>query len=178
MAYAENLLYSSSWLRQRVKRWARIWKVPGIERRIQISFNARLKSSLGRSDIRKGVVSLNLSLKQQTRQKFLEVVCHEVAHFAVFELYGKNAKPHGSEWRHLMDIAGFEPSTFICINKKQAELINTRKSEWIFEHRCPVCQMVRFSSKAVSRWKCGDCVRAGLDGHLIVTKRPKTGKKK
>src|SRR5262245_2368048 len=103
MLLTENLLDSSSWLRQSMKHWGELWKLPGIEKRIQINFNARLKSSLGRSNVRKGTISLNLILKLQDRQKLLEVVCHEAAHVAVFEIYGKNTKPHGQEWQRLVD---------------------------------------------------------------------------
>lgn len=177
MILTDNLIGSPSWLREWVKNWGELWEVPGIEKRIQINFNSRLKSSLGSSNIREGLISLNLILKQQDRQKLLEVVCHEVAHVAVFEIYGENSKPHGSEWQRLMNIAGFKPSTLICINKQPGELINLRNNEWIFEHRCPVCQMVRLSSRAVRGWKCRDCVQSGLDGHLIITTRPKQGRK-
>ena len=38
-----------------------------------------------------------------------EVVCHEFAHAAVDERYGRRGRPHGREWRSLMRLAGREP---------------------------------------------------------------------
>jgi SprT protein len=98
------------------------------------------------------------------------VLCHELAHLAVHRLHGRSAKPHGPEWRALMQAAGYPPVTSLCrvVTDQSAD---RRLSPSQFEHRCPVCQMVRLARRRVSAWRCANCVAAGLPGELIVTRQ-------
>ncbi len=47
--------------------------------------------------------------------------------------------------------------------------IRTRPT-WL--HRCPVCQASRSARRAVHRWRCAACVRAGLNGLLLIERVP------
>jgi hypothetical protein len=38
-----------------------------------------------------------------------EVLCHELAHVAVYRLHGRAVRPHGPEWKGLVAAAGFKP---------------------------------------------------------------------
>lgn len=53
----------------------------------------------------------NAQLYQENREDFLrQTVAHEVAHLLVWQLYGKQAAPHGAQWAHLMhSLYGLEP---------------------------------------------------------------------
>jgi predicted SprT family Zn-dependent metalloprotease len=162
---------SSSRLQKQICSWGQLWKTPNIENRIQVVFDPRLSRSLGCSDTRKKIIRLNVGLKNVRRKELLEVVCHEAAHIAVVEIYGNVVRPHGFEWQHLMRLAGFAPTTSIRLKRHQHQVRSAEKRELTFEHRCPVCQMMRLARRAVKGWKCAACIRAGLDGHLIITKR-------
>jgi ribosomal protein L37AE/L43A len=37
-----------------------------------------------------------------------------------------------------------------------------------YEHRCPVCQSVRYANTARPRWRCLECDDAGLEATLAI----------
>lgn len=47
-------------------------------------------------------------LAEHPRQMLEETVPHEVAHVVVFRIYGRSVRPHGPEWRALMQAFGVE----------------------------------------------------------------------
>ncbi|WP_197474995.1 SprT-like domain-containing protein, partial [Oleiphilus sp. HI0079] len=48
-------------------------------------------------------IRLNASMLEAYGQRFItETIGHEVAHFIVFQLYGRNVRPHGKEWQSVM----------------------------------------------------------------------------
>jgi predicted SprT family Zn-dependent metalloprotease len=101
-----------------------------------------------------------------------EVLCHELAHLAVYRLHGGSARPHGPEWRQLMAAVGVASlATARTCAVVRPTKPNARKDyRSRFEHRCPVCQMVRFARRPVRSWRCAGCVAAGLPGLLTVTR--------
>lgn len=142
-------------------RWASLWRLPGLEHRVSISFSPRMRRCLGRCMPQQGIIRLNPRLVRDPPM-LLEVVCHELAHAAVFELYGRKVRPHGVEWAALMRAAGFEPRVRV---------------HWPFagqgarfEHRCPVCQASRIGGRRVRQWRCVTCLRAGRGGRLEITR--------
>jgi predicted SprT family Zn-dependent metalloprotease len=152
-----------------ITRWATLWGVPGISRRIEVIFSDRLRRSLGRCVPAKGIVRLNARL-QLVPALLVEVLCHEVAHVAAYELHGQRCRPHGREWKALMRTAGFEPS----VRARPTDIAPAPRPPshraLTFEHRCPVCQAVRLARRPVPQWRCAVCVRDGLDGRLLILK--------
>lgn len=58
----------------------------------------------------KGMIRFNPWLLLRHSQDFIEqTVPHETAHWLVFCLFGTKARPHGPEWRHLMEMFGADP---------------------------------------------------------------------
>lgn len=56
-------------------------------------------------------VRLNAALLiSHPREMLEETVPHEIAHVAVYRLYGRHAKPHGAEWKALMQAFGVDAS--------------------------------------------------------------------
>lgn len=159
-------------LTTRLHRWANQWglrwKLPGLKDRIIVEFSPRMRVSLGRSYPQRGLVRLHPSV--ETDDALLrEVLCHEVAHVAVFELHGTKCQPHGPEWQALVRAAGFEPHVRCKhVGSQAAQKLGGRIAPF-FEHRCPVCQAVRHARRRVSRWRCAACVAAGLDGEMCIT---------
>ncbi|MBE2895807.1 SprT family zinc-dependent metalloprotease [Pasteurellaceae bacterium HPA106] len=49
-------------------------------------------------------IRLNRTLLEQNPEEFIrETVPHELAHLIVYQHYGRRAKPHGQEWRFVME---------------------------------------------------------------------------
>ena len=159
----------SDWLGS-IARWGELWGVPGIERRVQVTFSARLRRSLGRCAPTQGTVRLNVRLLKSTAALLVEVLCHELAHVAVYELHSRRCRPHGPEWAALMRAAGFEPRARARLTHDVSALLVAPRRGSQYEHRCPVCRAVRFARRPVRQWRCVACLTAGLDGHLLISK--------
>jgi len=157
-------------LQSSLEHWAALWGVTGLEERLTITFSRRLRSSLGRCSPVNGEVRLAAFLLDSPRELLDEVVCHEAAHAAVYELHGRRVKPHGHEWKGLMQGAGYEPKARIKFADLPQAVRVTTDRRMFWEHRCPVCQARRIARRPVRAWRCAACFTAGLDGVLIITR--------
>lgn len=156
-------------LRRKVGAWVILWGVPDLKRFVTFSFSGSLRGTLARCRPAEGRIVLRECLSGSLRQQLEEALCHELAHVAVYRLYGRRVRPHGLEWQALMRLAGFEPRTRVfqtTLNSKSS--IDTLPRR-IFEHRCPVCQAVRAARRPITNWRCAQCMDAGLDGTLAIT---------
>ncbi|MBK8232872.1 MAG: SprT-like domain-containing protein [Candidatus Eisenbacteria bacterium] len=94
----------------------RLWGVPGLEERLDIRYSGRLTRSLGRCHPAHGLVRLKRSLADGDPALLREVVCHEVAHAAVFAIHRRRVRPHGKEWGALMRAAGYRARATYRLN--------------------------------------------------------------
>jgi len=140
-----------------------LWGCSDLASSVAIQFSGRLKSSLGRTRVDVHKVSLNPLLTRANEQLLDEVLCHELAHIAIYERFGASVKPHGPEWTALVRQAGFEPRLRHSVTNAELPTA-TRK----FEHLCPVCQTVRYAKRSMTQWRCESCVDAGLEGKLLI----------
>jgi len=159
----------------RIRAWATLWSCSGLEGRIVIEPSSRMYRSLGRCQPEQGRIRLaSLLFEDDHKELLAEVLCHEVAHVAVFELHGRRVRPHGGEWKALMLRAGFEPRVRLpASDRLERELAPRRRTLW--QHRCPICQASRDAGRPVRRWRCSVCLSAGLDGRLQITRMRAVG---
>jgi predicted SprT family Zn-dependent metalloprotease len=155
--------------------WAISWGLPGLEEGVRVSFNPRLRRSIGRCKPDAGEVSLHPSLADAPRASLATVLCHELAHIAAFQLYGAVVRPHGDEWTTLVTMVGHRPTTAVRASTLGIQATNapraTRPTRRRYVHRCPVCHSTRLAGRPVSAWRCAECVAAGLEGRLTITAR-------
>ncbi|MEP6494797.1 MAG: SprT-like domain-containing protein [bacterium] len=157
-----------------IRDWATTWGLSGLEGGISLSFSSRLRRSLGRCVPSQGRIVVSASLLSGPLGPLADVLCHETAHVAAFLLTGSVERPHGLVWRQLVLAAGFEPRVRHPAAGFRRSL-TWRSGRLPYEHRCPVCQSVRFARRPVPRWRCAECTAAGLLGELVVSMRQKTG---
>lgn len=157
-------------LRQLVRPWAAKWGLPGFEQRLRISFSTRLSRSLGRCTPRTGRIVLHPVLSGASHARVAEVLCHEAAHVAAYEIFGESARPHGPEWAALVTAAGFRPR-YKAIDRNALHPKLSHPPRKLFEHLCPVCQVTWVARKRMSRWRCTYCLADGLTGELVITER-------
>jgi len=157
---------------------AEVWGSPWLPDFLHIRFSARLRKSLGRCRPATGEIHLNADLQGPDHAKLLsEVLCHEAAHVVAYSRHGKNAKPHGQEWRKLVQDAGFLPRVSLGVVFEDCGIPPSRRKV-LFEHRCPVCQAVWYARKSMLSWRCSLCTSQGLPGELEIIKHPiKSGDK-
>ncbi len=159
--------------RAKAKELAALWGVHRLADRARIELSARLQTSLARSYPKDGLIRLNgVLLSPSNCGLVAEVLCHELAHLAVYELFGPGRKPHGPEWQALVEKAGFSPRLHIRLPAGQRQPTTRVRQDRVLEHRCPVCQTVRFAVRHVPQWRCAECLAAGLEGKLVTTRHP------
>jgi hypothetical protein len=153
--------------------------VPGV------AINPRFRRRLARFDTARNLIELRTDVAKWPPNRRSNVLTHELAHVAVFRRHGTAVAPHGPEWRHLMELAGVEASLSGLVGcgpwssperrlgPAARKTTSRRALRQRFEHRCPVCQMVRLANRPVARWRCSDCVAAGLEGRLAITAIPR-----
>ena len=155
---------------------ARKWSIPSEAMEVGFKENPRLRRAVARfrRDLR--VIEFGPRFFAEPARQ-AEVLCHELAHVAVVFLHGPKAKAHGPEWRALVEMAGYRPASFVARPASAGELAGIcQKSQMqraagfkpIYEHRCPVCQMVRRAKRPVPQWRCAACAAVGLPGTLAV----------
>lgn len=155
-----------------IAEWASAWSVTDLASMVRVGFSDRLTRALGRCTPETGSIRLNRKLSKTNHEILREVLCHEVAHIAVWRLYGRSARPHGAEWRELVALAGYEPRVkwvrmpgSLSVRRPTGEFTS-------YEHVCPVCGSSWTAKRRVSTWRCGACLDAGLEGRLEVHSRP------
>ena len=117
------------------------------------------------------LIRLNARLRESNRANILnEVLCHEAAHLAVHLLYGRAAAMHGPEWKRLVESAGYSARTGIHI----PELVSGGTAPIRYEYVCPTCHAKRLAKRRQPSWRCVACRQLGLDGRLVINRRPAT----
>jgi len=149
--------------------WAHAWKVPKLEERVRIEFSRRFTASIGRYDLRHKTIRLAHWLLEHDAPLLREVLCHEAAHAAAYEVHGRRCPPHGKEWKALMRAAGFEPRVRLPERELPVTRTGRRRNAAVWLHRCPVCNAERTTRRRMTAWRCMRCVKAGLDGRLEIT---------
>lgn len=150
-------------LRGRLRRWLRAWSALWGDRDrlsdVSITVNPALRRSWARAYPKTRRLVLSPAALKSSPRVLRAVVCHEAAHLFLFE-----GRPHGTEWKQLVEAAGAPAS--VSMSDVGADVHPSRPAVWI--HRCPVCQMSRVGRRHVSQWRCAACVAGGLPGHLVA----------
>lgn len=163
-----------------LKKWERQWAMPGLTREITVSFSPRLRRTLGRAVPSKGRITLHLALRSASREQLLEVLCHEVAHIAAAHRAHRRGLPrpvaHGTEWAALVRSAGYTPTASAPLPpppdpRPATTMSHPRIQSLRVVHSCPVCHTERVARRVVRAWRCAECVAAGLDGRMVITRR-------
>ncbi|MBM4008706.1 MAG: SprT family zinc-dependent metalloprotease [Planctomycetes bacterium] len=103
--------------------WCRQWNDERLAHECRVRWSGRMVRSLGRAYSGQGLIRLNNGLAQSGCELLLrEVLCHELAHVAVYRQFGHRAQPHGSPWRHCMRLVGYEPRVTIPMESLPASL--------------------------------------------------------
>ncbi len=148
--------------------WASLWNAPALTERVTISFSARLTRSLGRCHPRQGTIRLAAWLCDADPALLREVLCHEVAHVAAWDLTGGRNRPHGAEWRALMRAAGYQPRVRYPQELLPPEARKPSRRSSLWDHSCPRCGAHRTARRVMRIWRCARCVEAGREGRLVI----------
>ncbi len=161
-----------------VAEWAARWGTPGLESRLSVEVSTRLRTSLGLCTPAQTRLRIASFLLEAPSALLYEVLCHEAAHAAVYELHARRVRPHGSEWKALMKLAGYTPRVRIPATELEDLPPATRRARVLWEHRCPVCQVFKMAGRPVRQWRCASCLRSGLSGELLISRSSAAGQER
>ena len=126
-------------------------------------------TAAGQAQLQNAVLRFNSQMLAEYGGEFIDsTVPHEVAHLAVYRIFGRRARPHGQEWRQLMLQLGASPER--C---HQYRVQPTRRLKR-FIYRCS-CRLHRVTSIRHHRAQRGTryvCTRCR--GRLRYVKAPPT----
>jgi predicted SprT family Zn-dependent metalloprotease len=159
-------------LEERIGVLGSLWGVPELATDVVLRTSSRLRTSLGIYRPDRGELTLAAWLLEGPEALLEEVFGHEAAHAAVHSLHGRRVRPHGSEWRGLMERAGLPPRVRLPWSALPAGRRVAASQRGLWEHRCPVCQATRLARTRVGRWRCRSCRERGRDGRLLVRRLP------
>ena len=142
----------------------RVWRVRLAG--ITLVTNPRLRTTLAR--YRPGTGRLEISRAASRSRHLQRILVHELAHAAAVELHGRRVRPHGKEWKALVEAA---ERAGLTDPGRAATRKPTKPTIARFTHTCPVCQFARTAKRRVTTWRCPDCRAAGLPGILAIEKR-------
>jgi len=149
-----------------------LWGMESLEDRLTLKISGRMTRSLGNCHPRTATIRLNRALLDpRNAEVFKEVLCHEAAHAAVFFLYGRSCRPHGPEWKSLMETAQYIPRVKIPGSEIHGRRKTGRKTRYRYTHRCLDCGRIFRSRKTDRRWRCKRCLNLGYEGFLELVKR-------
>jgi predicted SprT family Zn-dependent metalloprotease len=151
-----------------IQSWATLWDAPTLLAQVTIRKNVRLRTTVARWVISTSCLEIGPRFLM-LRHGHAEVLCHECAHAVVAAKYGIRAAPHGPEWRRLVTLAGYPSPTRTLTRRVCHAVIGRSHSVRAFEHRCQVCQAVRYAKQRMRAWRCVECTMAGLSGELTIT---------
>lgn len=135
---------------------------------VSVQVSSRLRVSLARCYPESSEIRVHQRLPLESTNFVREVLVHELAHLAVYEMYGASVNPHGPEWRDHVCVLGVVPKVKLAFSSMAAPTARRSPAGPSFRHRCPVCQFTRFSRRPQRRWRCAVCVAAGLAGDLVI----------
>src|SRR4051794_19796784 len=94
--------------RRLIARFAKQWNLPASLARTSVRIDPRLKRHIAVCSLGRHEIKLSASLCRRPNL-LTEVLAHELAHLVVFQRHGCSARPHGAEWRHLLEAVGIKP---------------------------------------------------------------------
>lgn len=150
-----------------------LWRSPGLLDHVRILPSSRMIHALARAFPATGLIRINKRvLEFGSEEQIREILTHEAAHIACWLIHHRRKlRPHGPEWRELMQRAGFEPRVRMDAHALPSLCdAPARQRPLRYEHHCPVCGWSRRAKTTNRRWRCADCVRAGRKGRLVATR--------
>lgn len=159
MTSPTHALPSPEHLEQRVGELFARWRVR--ECAVEVRWNGRLRTSVGRAFVQRGRIELNPRLLGEHPDQIPIVLAHEAAHVAAFRLYGPATEAHGRQWRALMRLAGFSPAITHDLPVPRAR----RRPHYLYLRVCDGCG-ARAILAAVRYGRCPGCGRR--DSYLVL----------
>jgi len=129
------------------------WGINNLHRRVQIVYNPKLSTTLGRAILNSGVVELNPRLLNEHPKELIPTLVHELAHMVVHMRFGRVA-PHGHHFKMLMGALNISPKS---THSLPVAHLRRKRNKYLYLHCCSECGY-RFVARSFRRnYYCGTC---------------------
>jgi SprT protein len=106
------------------------------------------------------IIRYNLALLDRHGAAFLrDTVPHETAHYVAYRLHGRSIRPHGQEWRQIMQLFGADPSR--CHDYDVSGLSTRRLRSFLYHCGCGGHQLSSIRHNRIARGQRYHCRRCG-----------------
>jgi predicted SprT family Zn-dependent metalloprotease len=140
-------------LRDLAGRCLELWGETVLFSRVQVVYNPRLRTTLGRAVLDALRVELNPRLLREHPDQLLSTLAHELAHLVVHVRHRRSA-PHGREFRELMRAMDFSPR---ATHRLPVEHLRRRRGKYLYLHRCGDCGYSFVATRAKRGYYCLAC---------------------
>ncbi|MFP4105324.1 MAG: SprT-like domain-containing protein [Phycisphaerae bacterium] len=130
-----------------VDRIGEAWGIDRFSTRVRAEYNYRLRTTLGRAFLKEDRVELNPRLLTENPDQFVPTLAHELAHLVVHHRHGPVAKPHGTQFRYLMQQLGLSSK---ATHKVPVGHLKQKRRRYLYLHRCETCG-VSFIARSIRR---------------------------
>lgn len=136
--------------------------LPELAKKIQVSWNPRMRTTAGRAWWPSRCIELNPKLKDFSEEEIWRTLKHELAHLIAYERGGRRRiDPHGPEWRAACAELGIPDET-----RCHALPLKPRRMKRNYAYACPACltviARVRPFRRAVACHTCCQKYNGGL----------------
>jgi predicted SprT family Zn-dependent metalloprotease len=145
----------------RARQLARELSLEALARRVRVTFNSRMRSTAGRANHARALITLNPRLFDFGKIEVDLTFLHELAHLVAHERAGRRRiAPHGKEWKRACRDLGIP-------NEKRCHNLPLPRREVPRKHlyRCPACHAeIKRVRPFRARVACLACCRKEADG--------------
>lgn len=103
---------------------------------IEIVWHAKMRTRAGVAWLDERRIELNPNLLRAHPERIDEILAHELAHLVVWARHGRDADPHGPEWRGLLELVGIPATRYHGID---VGAVRTRRRRFYYLHVCQAC---------------------------------------
>lgn len=130
-----------------------------------IEFTLKGKTS-GRAWYQKHMIELNIELLAHNKEEYFQrTIPHEVAHLAVYSIYGNRASAHGREWKRIM--MHLDAPVKRCHNYDMS-VVSTARTYTRYAYVCETCSnTTKIGIKQYNKLKRGAKYKNSC-GHVVT----------
>jgi predicted SprT family Zn-dependent metalloprotease len=155
-----------------VERLGRVWNFSVVRNGVRITYNPRLRSTLGRAFLDEKRIELNPHLLREHPRELLNVLGHELAHIVVYLRHGW-VPQHGAHFRILMQAVNLAPH---ATHNLPSGHLRRRRRRYLYLHRCSDCRYQFVARKVRRDYYCATC-GPGMKWKVLRVPNTTTGRK-
>lgn len=141
-------------------RLAEVWQLPQLAAKVRITYNPRMRTTLGRAFLTQDRIELNPRLLMASPAELPATLAHEMAHLGVYWKFRKLDEPHGPHFRSLMSQVGFVGHATHRV--RAAAALRRPRGRFLYLHVCSDCGgrfVARSSKRGYFCKRCGPGMR-------------------